>query len=70
MPDWPQKKYDYKPKLHEKKLRKVAIQHWRVEPETDKQGNHKVFEVEGYPGMFVDSNVAFCKLEQNDRSER
>lgn len=57
MPDWPDKNYDYKPLLEEKKLRLVSKENFRLENETDAQGRAKVHEVDGYPGIFQDSKV-------------
>lgn len=57
MPEWPPANYNYLPKLNENKLREVQIEKWRIEPEVDSEDKKKVYQVVGYPGLFMDSQV-------------
>ena len=67
MPDWPPANYDYKPKLKENGLRAVEVEKWRIEPELDSENRKKVYQVSGYPGLFMDSHVKEVQSEQNVR---
>jgi hypothetical protein len=41
--------------LKAKKLRRVELARWKMEPEEDEQGFRKVFELETFRGVFKDS---------------
>jgi len=55
LPDWPPTGHDYSLELAKNKLRKVDQKYWRIEPETDANGNRKVFELPSYPGFYKNS---------------
>lgn len=66
MPDWPPAGYDYTPKLREKKLRKVDQKFFRAERELDENGNHKVYELPSYQGVFKNSQGENIDLRPHD----
>lgn len=58
MPDWPPANFDYRPKLAEQGLREVPIEKWRIESDVDSEQRRKVYQVVGYPGLFMDAQVS------------
>jgi hypothetical protein len=67
LPQWPPLGYDYKPILKEAKLREVSCEAFKFEPEEDAGKLKKVYQMPGYPGLFVDSQVAYLILLQGTK---
>ena len=57
MPEWPPRNFDYSPLLKQANLREVPHENFRFESEVDAQGRKKVYQMPGYPGIFVDGQV-------------
>eukprot|EP00746_Dinoflagellata_sp_MGD_P002191 gnl/MRDRNA2_/MRDRNA2_104233_c0_seq1.p1 gnl/MRDRNA2_/MRDRNA2_104233_c0~~gnl/MRDRNA2_/MRDRNA2_104233_c0_seq1.p1 ORF type:complete len:900 (-),score=216.65 gnl/MRDRNA2_/MRDRNA2_104233_c0_seq1:174-2873(-) len=56
LPDWPvHDEARYREELAKRKLRKIDIQDWEFEPDFDKDGLKKVFELGQFKGCFRDS---------------
>jgi len=42
LPDWPPANYDYQPSLEANKLRLISKQKFRIAPDLDEKGTHKL----------------------------
>lgn len=55
--EWPPADYDYEAQLRRYKLRQVEWVQFKREPELDVDGSRKVYQIDGYPGVFRTSSV-------------
>lgn len=45
LPDWPPANYDYQPSLEANKLRLISKQKFRIAPDLDDKGTHKLTKI-------------------------
>jgi len=66
LPEWPPVGHNYSDDLFRNSLRLVDQARFQIEPEEDKEGLKKVYEVECYPGVFSDSKGILYDLRPYD----
>jgi len=67
LPDWPPTDEEYyQAELAKRSLRKVPIEKWEWEPEEDKQGRKKVYELSQFRGLMRSSQGALIDLRPKD----
>lgn len=59
LPDWPPKGFDFAGKLKEKGYRRVEFIKFKIEPAVDAHGLEKVFELDGYKGLYKTAKVVY-----------
>jgi hypothetical protein len=67
MPDWPPDDEAYfQAELEKRNLRKVPLEEWDWEPEVDKNGRAKVYELSQFKGLFRDVSGELRDLRPKD----